>query len=75
MVLQTTRFTISKNVTVVWSDDCDVCSCGMWINRMALSPDETRLVIYLECPHCGVLRVVTFEPLEFAPHTISKLEV
>ena len=72
---QTTRFTVSKNVVVVWDDECDICSCGMWINRMTLSSDETRLVIYLDCPNCGALRVISNEPLEYTPHTVSKMEV
>lgn len=76
MTTQITRFIVSKSVEVTWDGDCDQCRTGaMWINRMTLSSDETRLVVYLECVGCGSLRVMTFEPLEYSPHTVSQMEV
>lgn len=75
MATQITRFIVSKSTVISWDDDCKSCPCGMWINRVELSPDETCLVIYLECPNCGVVRDVTVEPLVYAPHIVSKMEI
>lgn len=71
MTTQTIDFIVTKNAKIIWDDDCGVCPCGMWINSMTLSSDETRLVIYLKCPNCWNLRVVVIEPVEYAPHTVS----